>query len=382
MAKHILLFEPQTEGHHLSWLCMLAEDFLAAGYKVTLAIDLRSPKGKAVIERDAPGLIENVALINTFDDRGCWKGGSKIKSVAQCLIEVGADEVFCNSLDEFGSDMLRRACFGIYPPAVLKGKISGIWHRPKHLDASFTGFTHAIKKRGFWKLQLNGWLKEIFILDELLKDQVRGFRNVHLLVDPWSTNYKIDKTYARQRLGIESDKIVILNYGTASKRKGVPLLLDAFEKARGRSKLFLLVAGRVGSDKDCVKALDALKHRGEALVLNYYVSSEEEQLCFAACDYVVMPYLSHYGSSGILSRATAAGKPVIVSDFHLLGYLVKTYKLGYVFKNKDASSLMKVLESIGEANIFKDALDEYSLKCSRAAFRKRLYAVYSALNKI
>lgn len=382
MSKHILFFEPRTEGHHLSWLCMLVEDFLEGGYDLTLAIDLRNTKACDVINEHSPKLLSRVKVLNAYDDRGKIRGGSKIRALADCFEESGADEVFCNSLDEFASSICRWACLGIYPPKTLIGKISGIYHRPKPFDDAFRGWKEKIKKYGLRKLQKKGLFKDIFILDELLIKRLQGIKNVHLIVDPWSESYDLDKEIARERLGIDAGKIVILNYGAASRRKGLKLLLDAFEGLNDQGDLFLLVAGKVAGEEGCFERLENLKKLHKAEVLNYYVSAEEENLCFSACDYVAMPYLSHYGSSGILSRAAASGKAVIASDYHLLGYLVKTYQLGLIFENENVNSLKEILEKIiqiKDGESFKENLQNYAKRCSRESFRASLYKVFPKL---
>ena len=60
---------------------------------------------------------------------------------------------------------------------------------------------------------------------------------------------------------------------------------------------------------------------------------------FAAADRILLPYRSHFGSSGVLSQAMAAGLPAIASDFHLIGRRVRRSDLGVVHRNGDADSL-------------------------------------------
>ena len=35
-GEHLLIYEPRIEGHHLSWLRFITEDFLSAGLRLTL----------------------------------------------------------------------------------------------------------------------------------------------------------------------------------------------------------------------------------------------------------------------------------------------------------------------------------------------------------
>ena len=39
--KHLLFYEPRTEGHHLGWMRFIADDLLSANFQLTIAADLR-----------------------------------------------------------------------------------------------------------------------------------------------------------------------------------------------------------------------------------------------------------------------------------------------------------------------------------------------------
>ena len=48
---HLLLYEPRVEGHHPGWLRFIVEDLLSAGWRLTLAVDLRAENARQVRER-------------------------------------------------------------------------------------------------------------------------------------------------------------------------------------------------------------------------------------------------------------------------------------------------------------------------------------------
>ena len=62
----LTLYEPRTEGHHLAWLGLITEDLCAAGFRLTLAVDLRP--GTETRLRDHLGkFYDEVAWFNAYD---------------------------------------------------------------------------------------------------------------------------------------------------------------------------------------------------------------------------------------------------------------------------------------------------------------------------
>ena len=47
--RHILIFEPGSVGHRLTWLRYVTEDFLEMGFKLTWAVDF-STRARPLIE--------------------------------------------------------------------------------------------------------------------------------------------------------------------------------------------------------------------------------------------------------------------------------------------------------------------------------------------
>src|SRR5438477_11387788 len=66
---HLLLYEPRTEGHHVSWLRFITEDLLSAGVQLTLAVDQR-PEHESKIRDHLGDLLSQVSLINARDAAG------------------------------------------------------------------------------------------------------------------------------------------------------------------------------------------------------------------------------------------------------------------------------------------------------------------------
>lgn len=381
---HILLFEPRLEGHHLGWLHYLAEDFLAEDFKVSLAVNYRA-EAKAGIHDRLSGIVGKLSIFSVFDESGKWRGGGKTKTIAKCLEESGAGEVFLPNLDEISSNCFRLASVGILPPKILKGRLAGVYHRPRFLLFPSGGLGNRIKNAGFRRLASRHWFNKIYLVDEYLAETVNvrhpeaGF---HFIPDPAEQkDFSISKETARAKLEIPPGKFVFLNYGVGARRKGLHLAVRAMLGESPESRLFLLCAGHLVKDREVFAGLEQLKKRGMAKVIDRYVSDEEEKLCLCATDAVLLPYIGHIGSSGVLSRAAAAGKMVIASDEFLIGRRVREHGLGFLFPTENTEELRKRMVqaaslSASEAERCHASLLRYARLCSREAFRKALLAPY------
>jgi glycosyltransferase involved in cell wall biosynthesis len=376
----ILIFEPGMVGHRLTWLRYITEDFLELGCKITWAVDFR-PGAKDIIKEQLADILPKVAILSVFNDEGQWRGGNKLKSIEECQRISQAKQVFLNELDEVASNLLRRAALGIFPPHALKGRLSGVYFRPRFLTAPRRPIGNILKAFGFRRLCEQGWFRHIYLMDEYLflsqKNKQEGL--FYLLPDPWSGDYSCRSADARKVLDIPLNKIVFLHYGMGDRRKGLHLVIEALEASAENSGMFLLCAGKISHDRRLLEKFAVLERRGLAKLLNRYMFNEEERLCFCAADGVLLPYIHHYGSSGILSRAAAAGKMVIVSDEGLLAKRVRDHHLGLLFQTNDVHELRQCMRDVvllnqTERDHFREMSLRYAETCSREAFRKALLA--------
>jgi glycosyltransferase involved in cell wall biosynthesis len=374
----ILIFEPRIVGHRLTWLRYITEDFLDSGYTIVWAVDLRS-RARDIIEEQLVPLFPKVSLVSVFNENGGWRGGSKITSLDECRKISQAKHVFLNELDEIASNLLRRAALGIYPPSSLKGRLSGVYFRPRFLTAPVWQLGNIIKAAGFRRLCTQDWFRYIYLMDEYLisslKDNNKGL--FHFLPDPWSGDFSCPSEDARMALDIPVNKIVFLFYGIGDRRKGLHLIVDAMEKLVSDPRIFLLCAGTMNHDRTLLKRIDILEKRGSAKMINRYISEEEERFSFCSADVVLLPYIHHYGSSGVLSRAAAAGKMVIASDEGLLAKRIREHHLGFLFQTENIHELQQrmneaVLLNNEGRNNFRTTSLHYATSCSREAFRNAL----------
>lgn len=373
----ILVYEPRVEGHHPGWLAFIVSDLLSAGARLSLAVDLR-PSSAAILKDHLGPMWNEVRLLDARGGQGDSRKESKWKSLKRCFAESGSSRVFFCAIDEIASDLLRWRAFGLNPLAGFSGIIGGIYHRPRFLDAPRLDPGRFLKMRGFDRLMRNDFFAQLLMLDEsLLRDLRRDYLKAPLffLPDPCPDGFAGDRAEARKELGISADKTVLLFFGVGSRRKGLGVAVDAMLSLPAESNLLLLVAGRQQLEGSLKHRLDMLVGHGSAQVLDRYVSSNEEKWCFEAADAVLLPYINHFGTSGVLSRAASAGKYIIASDEQLVGRLVREHGMGLVFKSGDAKALAEAIVAFGrhdEASllVYRDRAAEYAWKYSRSAFRE------------
>src|SRR5258708_1115439 len=170
---------------------------------------------------------------------------------------------------------------------------------------------------------------------------------------------------------------IFLFYGGGYRRKGLHLAVRAMLKLPPEVPALLLCVGQLNPEGATARDLDKLTGQNRAHLINRYVSTEEEKLSFAASDVVLLPYVHHFGASGVLSQAVAARRMVIVSDEELLGRLTRDHGLGLLFPTENADTLR---DRIQEAALMTDeqmaaysqAAEKYAAMCSRKAYRLEL----------
>jgi glycosyltransferase involved in cell wall biosynthesis len=376
---HLLLYEPRTEGHHLGWLRFITEDLLAAGLTLTLALD-RRPEHEEKIQDHLGELLTEVKRIDSGAPPPNCSVAAKASQVAGCLRRSGAANVFLCAWDEIASDCWRRAALGLYPQKELRGRMGGIYHRPRFLAAQGSFPRRWPKRTGFERMIHQGWLRQLLFVDEYLtQDLQKEFPSApfFFLPDPCPRNDRTDQTAARRKLGVPDDRRVFLFYGGGYRRKGLHLAVQAMRALPPAAPAFLLCLGQLNPAGETARHLEELIRANRARLINRYASTAEEKAGFAASDVVLLPYIHHFGTSGVLSRAMSAGKMVIVSDEELLGRLTRDHGLGMLFPTGNAAALGQCLrEAVAlppeTLNAFALQAEKYARRYSREAYRRSL----------
>ncbi len=379
--RHVLVYEPSVDGHHVGWLRFITDDLLNAGFQLTLALDTR-PAAMKRVESQMADLIPHLKIIPAIAEQSDEAKTTSPTHVAACLKKSGAARVFLAHFNDIASTLLRRAAFRWMPDASLRGWLGGIYLRPQFLEASALSPNQAIKKIGFRRLVQNDWLNPLLLPDPQLCELARKKyprAPISFLADPYPENFFADRAASRKQFNLPDDKFVFLFYGGNYKRKGLHLAVEAMLKMSAPGRAFMLCAGLLPKNERLAGDLAVLRSQGRAEIVNRYVSAEEEKQLFAASDAVLLPYLNHHGTSGVLSCSAGAGRPVIASDEHFIGQIVRQYKMGLLFRSGNVKKLQEVIvraasTSADELSKWQAGAQAYAKNCSRDAFRSALVA--------
>ncbi|MEW5976683.1 MAG: glycosyltransferase [Acidobacteriota bacterium] len=156
------------------------------------------------------------------------------------------------------------------------------------------------------------------------------------------TRRQLDKRAARQRLGLESEH-VILFFGFIREYKGLRYLMEGLRLVRETCPVHLVVAGEPWGDDTVYRELITRLGLDDAVTLvSRYIPNEEVEVYFAAADLVTVPYVSAT-QSGIVQLAYGFGKPVLVGRVGGLPEVVDDGKTGYMVTPRDPQAIAKAI---------------------------------------
>jgi glycosyltransferase involved in cell wall biosynthesis len=247
---------------------------------------------------------------------------------------------------------------------------SGIYFRPTFHYGMFANYHPDLKERlKQWRnrftldrILAHPQLQKVFCLDpfavEALKADFLGRRlnqqenaKIVALADPVraAPSTSLDSATYHTQLGIEADRRVFLLFGALDGRKGIYQLLAAIEllpPALSQQMCLLLVGKTNAAERANIEQkITALRQNVPIQIIECYdfIPEDEVPKYFQIADLVLATYQRHIGMSGILLLAAAAGKPVLSTDYGLMGELVRQYRLGLAVDATQPPELMQAL---------------------------------------
>lgn len=245
--------------------------------------------------------------------------------------------------------------------------VAGIFFRPVfhykswgHQPANTQDKLREWRKRQLIRLVVRRWsLQTLFCLDPFVVptlNQWAGRSMATYLPDPVEVypTTAADATALRHRLGIEPTRRVMLVFGQLDERKGLFTLIEALKRFTPdqQSGWCLLLVGPV--DDGIAPALDVnlsvLTAKTDVQVVRHhsFVPEPDIQLFFTLSDLIVTLYQRHIGMSAVLVRAATARRPVLSSDYGLMGQLVKTKGLGRAVDAENPVAVAEALATFGQ----------------------------------
>lgn len=365
--RKLLLFDLFFTGHHAGYILHLvkywSEQKLPGSLDVLVTpkfLELHPDVADIALEDEENNI--NFVAISPEEEALLKFEDSSLNRIVRSFQEW-------NLLCKYAKQLQATQCFLMYFDSILlslalRGKppcpLSGIYFRPIFHYAGFAEFTPSrheliLQQRDkifLSRLLQNSNFQTLFCLDPFAAERISKFKgNVKAiyLPDPVEiySNSDTQSEKLRQSLGINPGRKVFLMFGVLQKRKGIYQLLDAIELLPSHlcQKLCLLLVGPIGSElliKTRSRELcDALPI--QVISHEQFVPDQEIQPYFQVADVILAPYIRHIGMSAILVRAAAAQKPVLASNYGLMGQMVKHHKLGITVDSSVPSEIARGL---------------------------------------
>jgi len=168
---------------------------------------------------------------------------------------------------------------------------------------------------------------------------------IHIIPHGLYDHYEqIDKEKAKSELKIK-EKFVILHFGLVRRYKGIPYLIDAFERLPEdvMKNARLLIAGELWEGGDeVVERVATSKRKDQITLIPRYVSDDELSLYFSAADVIVFPY-TRASQSGAAHIAMCYEKPIIASKVGGLEESMANYSGTIFVPPGDADAIARAL---------------------------------------
>ncbi|NEO94752.1 MAG: glycosyltransferase [Moorea sp. SIO3G5] len=234
--------------------------------------------------------------------------------------------------------------------ATLPCPFSGIYFRPTFHYSTFADYTPS------WKNHLQHWrerfiilprvlhhpkLRNLFCLDSFVVKPMEQFhsktRILHL-PDPVQTYDVPDPNQLeefKQRLKIAPGRTVFLLFGALyDRRKGIHQVLEAISTLSPTlcNQICLLLVGQLFAkpESPIQQQITDLSQSlpVQIIVQDQFIPEQEVQWYFHSADIILAPYQGHVGMSGTLVQAAAVQKPLLASNYGLMGAITRLWRLG------------------------------------------------------
>ena len=363
-VPHLVLFDLNAGGHHGQYVKQLTQYWCARTFRGHLSI-MVTPS----LLKKHPDLIELVERCDRADIRELPELPSSGSLVQTARMQ---GQILKNSLNELKPTHCLLLDFDHFQLSLSFGlrfkhpvSISGIYFRPFlragqriRLQDGLSDFARYMRKRIFLAAALrNPHFECLFSLDPYFAEEYSS-PTVRVLPLPDGVEPQlpsISPSETRRKWGVESERRLALFFGSLAERKGVTQTLDAVRllSRENQTKLCLALVGHVAPayQDALIEQLDILKKSSRVQIVKAlrFVSDTEMINLFSASDLILLPYQRHAGSSGILVRAAQAGKPVLGSNYGLIGRYIRDFGLGIEVESSRpddiASGMSQWLES-------------------------------------
>jgi glycosyltransferase involved in cell wall biosynthesis len=357
----VLIVEPNFTGHRWRYAQWAANAYMEAGYRCVIVTDPANA-GHALcrqIEAEKQtnleiafvalpahdkGRLAKVSYVRFFRDfqhlYRSYRATNRDRNVV--LVVVPYVDYFFYGLPFLGSPFDATPWLGITMRASFH-------HAKVGVKAPRQPLVNGIKAQLFKRAIRTKGLKTLLSIDPTLTEwyeaghRARGDAAVQYLADPFPDAKATEPRLARDRLGLSDGKHVLV-YGAITERKGVQELVTAL--AARPDAPTLVIAGAQDDETRAFLASTLPKLSPAPVVINRFITADEELDLFSACDVIWLGYKGHYGSSGVLVQAYRFGKRVIATGDGLIGWFCRTGELGPVIDDLSVASINHAVDIV------------------------------------
>jgi glycosyltransferase involved in cell wall biosynthesis len=394
-GPHILLFEDEAGGHRGQYVRQIIAYWLEQERpgRLTLSVPERFMKTHDEVVQLVRDSGTDRLSIAPFPDEPLANGSAAVQRATGRLLQREIDRhrpdhTLCMHFDRLQIPLATDLRFD------FETRISGIYFRPapqwsERRRASSTKEWVFLKRKKLLlkRAMRNPHLHTLFSLNPYVLDTVQGMsRRVRIVALADGVPVKSGdpgNTHIREDLGIESGRKLALLFGSITARKGSVQLLESLPRlpAGIQPRLAVAFVGRVHDDEREPLSTLVERVRSETAVQivvdDRFVSEDEIQPILAAADLILLPYQHHLGSSGVLIRAAMAARPVLGSDFGLVGMHIKRHRLGAAVNATSPYAMARGMESWLEDPLSipfdADRAREFAAANSAEAFSETLF---------
>ena len=366
----IAILEPNASGHRFSLYVRLAiEALLDQGWEPILVTSEHASHHAAysqLLKRFGDSL--KVDFIDWEPWRGDLNTMAKLKVKALWYWQVksairkiekkhGLDLVYIPYLDYFDKIM------AVLGSPFRKLPFLGVLLTPKHHQKS-GGLGPGSKLDLVYRLLFLRLLSirrtcAFAVIDEMLykstiQSDQKYLEKLKFLPDVGEIKFPIEKSAAREAIGIDRDCFAVLVYGSIDQRKGLLELLASLSDQSVDDRVVVIVAG-AQSNSICHSLREAkysnLIRSSRVIIRSFFHSELQESQVFSASDVVWLGYNGFYGSSGVLYQACSLGIPTIACYEGLIGRITHENGLGIVVNPAESEKVADALRELQYAAV-------------------------------
>lgn len=366
----ILIYSRQTIGHRQIYCNVLANYFLERGCPVVVMVGLESLEPTAT----RPPFIEilrthpRVQIVYRHIDADLGNPAREIATIAQIQQEHSIGGTFFADGDHVRISLNKLQAAGGRPR--LTGQLWMLMLRHMSLTPALAHEPQLSPMRSI-RRKLRGLLDDITFFHRYLPQigtPVLSFtldpRFVQLIRRPdvvWMPD--IYRQFGADPSALAQDALlaelqgfvtrhtsreIVLYFGTNQDRRGYDWLLQAVHADPG---LVFLHTGKLSETKAMSAEARTLRHnlraQGRLFESQTFITDDRiVDLAFSSTNYVLLPYIGHYGSSGVSIQSASYGKPILVPHDGLMGYWVRRTGCGLTFRSGDRQAFLKGFQQL------------------------------------